>query len=186
MIAARSSLAQGLATHDIILHRTGLVSTCRIDCRCYSGYILDTRKEDEPTCREQFSQASTQPVVLIWQPSMSIIKSFLGILALLFLIILLLLVAAIVTGSLLRLVFPSVDRGMSIIIGLVATVASVQLITRFSMDLRPGPINLGSREFHEDDDDDDEDEEGDPPHRPPTWTLPPPERPSWKRRRRRR
>jgi hypothetical protein len=118
---------------------------------------------------------------------MSVIKSLLGSLALLFLIITLLLVPAIVTGSLLRLVFPSVDRGMSIIIGLVATVASVQLITRFGMDLPAGPINLGDREFHVDDeDDDDEDEEGDPPHRPPTWTLPPPERPSWKRRRRRR
>ena len=68
---------------------------------------------------------------------MSIIKSFLGSLALLFLIILVLLIPAIVTGALLRLVFPSVDRGMSIIIGLVATVASVQLITRFTMELGP-------------------------------------------------
>ena len=126
-------------------------------------------------------------MVLIWQPSMSIIKSFLGSLALLFLIILLLLVPAIVTGALLRLVFPSVDRGMSIIIGLVATVASVQLITRFTMGLRPEPIYLGDQQFDEDDeDDDDEDESGQPPRRPPSWTLPPPERPSWKRRRRRR
>jgi hypothetical protein len=116
---------------------------------------------------------------------MTIMKSLLGSLALLFLIILLLLVPAIATGSLLRLVFPSVDRGMSIVIGLVATVASVQLITRFSMDMRPSPIDRGDQEFDEDHEDD-EDDSGQPPHRLPAWTLPPPERPSWKRRRRRR
>jgi uncharacterized membrane protein YedE/YeeE len=136
---------------------------------------------------DEFPELPPHRVVLIWQPSMSIVKSFLGSLALLFLIILLLLVPAIVTGALLRLVFPSVDRGMSIIIGLVATVAAVQLITRFTMDLRPGPIYLGDQEIDEDDEDDeDEDESGQPPRRPPAWTLPPPERPSWKRRRRRR
>jgi hypothetical protein len=121
---------------------------------------------------------------------MSVIKSFLGMVLFLFLLSLVLLVPAIVTGSLLRLVFPSVDRGMSILIGLVATVSSIHLITRFTMDFRPIPINIGEQEL-DDDDDDDDDEDQEPeasraPRHPPTWTLPSPERPSWKRRRRRR
>ena len=123
---------------------------------------------------------------------MDIVKSFLGMLFFLFLIILVLLLPAILTGALLRLVFPSVDRGMSIIIGLVATASSIQLITKFTIDYRPTPINIGGRGFDDDDEDDEDDDEdqddeaGRAPRRPPTWTLPSPERPSWKRRRRRR
>jgi hypothetical protein len=114
---------------------------------------------------------------------MSIIKSFLGMVLVLFLLSFVFLVPAILTGSLLRLVFPSMDRGMSILIGLVATVSSIHLITRFTMDFRPTPIKLGEQEF-DDDDDDDDDEEQEPeashaPRHPPAWTLPSPERPSW-------
>ena len=123
---------------------------------------------------------------------MSIIKSILGVFFLLLVVSLVLLVPAIVIGSLLRFVFPSVDRGMSLLIGLVTTVSSIHLITRFTME--PGPIRINTgRQVLVDEDDDDEDEDEDqedeasqPPHRPPAWTLPPQERPSWKRRRRRR
>ena len=59
MIAAGSSLAQGLAAHDIILHRTRLVSTCRIDCRCYSRCILDTWREAEPVSVDEVSDFRT-------------------------------------------------------------------------------------------------------------------------------
>jgi hypothetical protein len=120
---------------------------------------------------------------------MSIIKSILGMFFLLLIVSLVLLIPAIVTGSLLRFVFPSVDRGMSVLIGLVTTVSSVHLITRFTME--PGPIRIstGRQAFIDEEDEDDEDEEdeaGQPHQQPPAWTLTPPERPSWKRRRRRR
>jgi hypothetical protein len=121
---------------------------------------------------------------------MSIIKSILGMFVLLLVVSLSLLVPAIVIGSLLRFVFPSVDRGMSLLIGLVTTVSSVHLITRFTMEQGPIRISTGRQAFvdeeDEEDDEDDGDEPGPPPQRPPAWTLPPPERPSWKRRRRRR
>jgi hypothetical protein len=121
---------------------------------------------------------------------MSIIKSIFGMFFLLLIVSLVLLIPATVTGSLLRFVFPSVDRGMSILIGLVTTVSSVHLITRFTME--PGPIRISTGrqafvdEEDEEDGEDDDDESGQPPRHPPAWSLPPPERPSWKRRRRRR
>jgi hypothetical protein len=195
MIAAGSSLARGLAAHDIILHRTHLVSTCRSDCGCYSRRILDTWKEGKPVCHGRRFQASAQPVFFVWRPSMSIVKSIVGVLLLLFLISFVLIVPAIVTGSLLRLVFPSVDRGMSILIGLVAMVSSVHLMIRFTTDPPPIRLDGGDRGLDVDDDgdededdldEDQEDEASRAPHRPPTWALPTPERPSWKRRRRRR
>ena len=115
-------------------------------------------------------------------------KSFLGMVFLYFLFTLLLIGLGIVTGSLLRVVFPSVDRAMSILIGEVASVASIYLLARLMVSLPPiGMIDRDEDEDEddEDEDEDDEEEEGPPPVRPPIWT-PPPERPSWKRRRRRR
>jgi hypothetical protein len=112
------------------------------------------------------------------------VKSLLGMMVLYFLLSLVLIVLGIVTGSLLRLVFPAVDRGMSILIGEVAAIASFYLLTRIMLSVPA--IRVSESEEDEEEDGEDEEEEEEPPARPPIWPLPPPERPSWRRRRRRR
>jgi hypothetical protein len=101
-----------------------------------------------------------------------------------FLISLVLLAPAIVTGSLLRLVFPSVDRGMSILIGLVASVSAIHFMIRLYANLRRFQIYGG--EEYEQEDEEEADEAGRARSNPPFWTPPSSERPSWRRRRKRR
>ena len=112
---------------------------------------------------------------------------------LLFLVVLLvfslvLICGGVVIGSLLRVVFPSVDRGMSILIGVIACTASIRILALlFEQPHFLYPPNPGADGGFEDDDDDDDDPGGEPePVRPPVWILPPSDQPSGKRRRRRR
>lgn len=92
---------------------------------------------------------------------------------------LLMICSGVVIGSLLRLVFPSVDRGMSILIGLIACIAAVY----FLKAIFEGPLIVRAPEF-----DDEDDDPVDSPEvvRPPAWIVPPTGRPAGKPRRRRR
>ena len=113
---------------------------------------------------------------------------------LLFLVVLLvfslvLICGGVVIGSLLRVVFPSVDRGMSILIGVIACTASIRILALLVEQppflFPPNPRADGG--VDDDDDDDDDVPGGEPePVRPPVWILPPSDQPSGKRRRRRR
>src|SRR4051794_31041576 len=103
---------------------------------------------------------------------------------LLFLVVLLvfslvLICGGVVIGSLLRVAFPSVDRGMSILIGLIACTASIRILALLFERLPfLYPPNPGADDGFEDDEDDD-DLGGEPePVRPPAWILPPSDQPS--------
>jgi hypothetical protein len=100
---------------------------------------------------------------------------------------LVLICGGVVIGSLLRVVFPSVDRGMSILIGVIACTASIRILTLlFEQPHFLYPPKPGADGGFEDGEDDD-DLGGEPePVRPPVWILPPSDQPSGKRRRRRR
>jgi hypothetical protein len=114
-----------------------------------------------------------------------LMRMFLGWLLVLLVISLVLIGVGIASGSLLRVVFPSVDRGMSILVGLVACVSAIHFLSQIVQHLP----SISPPEYEDDEDDDDDDDDlGREPEtiRPPVWILPPSDRPSRKRRRRRR
>ncbi len=69
----------------------------------------------------------------------------------------LLIAVGVATGALLRLVFPSVDRGMSILIGTLATACSLAAI-RFIFGVMGSELDRW-KEREEDEEDEDEEEE---------------------------
>jgi hypothetical protein len=97
---------------------------------------------------------------------------------------LLLICGGVAIGSLLRVVFPSVDRGTSILIGVVACTASIHFLV---LIFEKAPI-IPMPEPDDEDAGYDEGDSGDEPEpiRPPLWVLPPSGQPSGKRRRKRR
>jgi hypothetical protein len=93
---------------------------------------------------------------------------------------LLLICGGILIGSFLRVVFPSVDRGMSILIGLIACTASVHFLISI---FEKAPVISMPEPRNEDDDDSGDEPE---PIRTPIWLLPPTGEPPGKPRRKRR
>jgi hypothetical protein len=97
---------------------------------------------------------------------------------------LLLICGGVAIGSLLRVVFTSVDRGTSILIGVVACAASIHFLV---LIFEKAPI-IQITEPGDEDAGYDEDAPGSQPEpiRPSFWVLPPSDQPSRKRRRKRR
>jgi hypothetical protein len=111
-------------------------------------------------------------------------RMILGFLFIVLVFSLLLICGGVVMGSLLRVVFPSVDRGTSILLGVITCTSSIYFM---QVIVQKVPIVSLSEDEYGGVDDDDDDLGGEPePVRPPVWILPPTDQPSGKRRRKRR
>jgi hypothetical protein len=110
----------------------------------------------------------------------NMMRTLLGVLFLFFLGAFVLITLGVVTGSLLRIAFPSVEFGLSILIGVVTSVSVIHFVSNLAAKLQPVTLRRDEDE-HEIDDEAEEDAERTPSGQP-SWIPVPPERPTRRRR----
>jgi hypothetical protein len=110
----------------------------------------------------------------------NMMRSLLGVLFLFFLGAFVLITLGVVTGSLLRMAFPSVDFGLSILIGVVTSVSVIHFVSNLAAKLRP--VTLQGDEDEQEIDDEAEEEAEPTPSRQPSWVPVPRDRSTRRRR----